>query len=97
MILKGTWVQIRRTVLLPAERAKNLPADTKSVPLEMWVKGWLLMDADCGEEVRIRTRTGREENGKLVDVNPSYHHDYGDFVPEILQISEIVKSGDTDA
>jgi hypothetical protein len=93
MIPQGTWVRIRRTVLSAGERAENLPEDTKSVPLEMWVKGWLLFDGKIGEEVRIRTVTGREECGRLIEVHPSYRHDYGEFVPEILQIDAIVKRG----
>ena len=41
MAKKGDWVQIHNIVLTPEERSSALPEDTKSHPLEMWVKGYL--------------------------------------------------------
>lgn len=91
MIKQGSWVQIQKIVLNPEDRAPNVPLDTKRVPLEMWVKGSLLKDAKMGERVEIKTLTGRVETGTLVAVNPTYQHDYGDFVPELLEIGEMVR------
>jgi len=91
-IEKNTWVQIHKILLNPAERTANLPEDTKKVPLEMWVKGYLLSSANIGDIVIIRTRTGRIEEGTLVAVNPSYMHNFGHFAPELLKIDDIVKS-----
>ncbi|GAB1477370.1 2-amino-4-oxopentanoate thiolase subunit OrtA [Bacillota bacterium] len=91
MIKKGTWVSIHRNVLEPAERAPQVPDDTKKVPLEMWVKGYLLEDAEIGDEVTVNTRTGRKETGTLLEAEPYYKHDYGKFVPELLVISEQVR------
>jgi len=31
------------------------------------------------------------EKGTLLEVNPCYKHDFGNFVPELLKISEQVK------
>lgn len=92
MIQKHSWVQIRTTILEPNERASHLPEETKKVPLQMWVKGWLQHDATLGSIVDVKTITGRIESGVLVAVNPSYMHTYGSFVPEILEIDRIVKS-----
>ena len=88
---KNTWVRIHRVVLKPNERSENLPEDTKKVPLEMWVKGYLQAEAKLGDWVSIKTVTGRNEEGKLIEAYPAYRHNYGDFVPEILEINNIVK------
>lgn len=86
MIKKGQWVSIHNIVLEPDERAPQVPEDTKKVPLEMWVKGFLINDAEIGDEASIETMTGRIVKGKLLEVNPSYEHSFGDCVPELLQI-----------
>ena len=90
MIPKNTWVLIHKVILKPEERVENLPDDTKNVPLEMWVKGFLLEDSGIGQVVKIKTRTNRIEEGTLIEANPSFKHNYGEFVPEILQIDRIV-------
>ncbi len=92
MIKKNSWVQIKKIILNPEERASHLPEPTKKVPLLMWVKGYLLENAEINSEVEIKTITGRKESGILVCENPSYMHTYGEFVPEILEIDSIVKS-----
>jgi hypothetical protein len=85
-VAKGTWVEIEQIVLKPEERAPTLPEDTKKVPYVLRVSGFLLEDAEMGEEVRIRTRIGRELAGILKTVNPSYSHSFGTVVPELLTI-----------
>ena len=57
MVKKGTWVLIRRTILEPSERAPQVPDDTKKVPLQMWIKGYLEKDAEICEEVEVIKRT----------------------------------------
>ena len=69
----GDFVRIHNIVLKVGERADNLPEDTKKVPLEMW-------------EVEVTTITGRKIKGTLVEINPVFRHNYGEFVPELLQI-----------
>ncbi len=87
MIKKGEWVQIHDIVLKPEERSPHLPEDTKKVPLEMWVKGFLNSDADLGDMVEITTITGRKAKGTLVEVNPTFKYGFGEtFVPEVLKI-----------
>lgn len=83
---KGDFVRIYNIVLTAAERAPHLPEDTKKVPLEMWDKGFLQEDANIGDEVEVITITGRKIKGKFVEKNPVYRHNYGEFVPELLQI-----------
>ncbi|HAQ56279.1 MAG TPA: 2-amino-4-ketopentanoate thiolase [Acholeplasmatales bacterium] len=92
MVKMGTWVRIHRILLAPADRAENLPEDTRKVPFELWVKGFLTADAEIGEAVEIRTVTGRTEHGTLETVEPSYRHDFGVFVPELQEIDRIVLS-----
>jgi hypothetical protein len=88
---KGDWVQIHRIILEPSERAPQLPDDTKKVPLEMWVKGYLKHDAQIGETVEVETTTGRVATGRLTLIYPSYSHDYGEFVPELQAIDKMLK------
>ncbi len=86
-IKAGTWVQVHEIVLKPEERTGKLPEDTKKVPLEMWVKGFLKEDAAIGDTVEIETLTGRMVSGSLVAAEPAYSHGFGDiYIPEMLQI-----------
>ena len=72
MAKKGEWVRIHKVVLAAADRTAKLPDET----------------AEIGDEVTIITATGREETGKLLEVNPYYTHSYGKFVPEIIEIDK---------
>ncbi|MDR2097558.1 MAG: 2-amino-4-ketopentanoate thiolase [Spirochaetaceae bacterium] len=91
MVKKDTWVLIHRVILKPEERAPQTPDDTKHAPLEMWIKGRLLRDAEIGGRALVTTRTGRTEEGTLLEANPAYRHGFGDFVPELQGISEQVR------
>ncbi len=95
---KGDWVNIYNVVLKPEERAPQVPEDTKGVPLETWVKGFIEEDAEIGDMVTIKTMTGRAVRGKLVEVTPSYNHSFGNTVPEVfkigLQLKEILFGGE---
>lgn len=98
MIKKGEWVRIHKIILKAEERTGKLPADTQKVPLEMWTKGYLMADAQIGDEVEIESVNGRRETGTLIEVNPAYNHDYGKCIPELLaidkQVREIVFGGE---
>lgn len=48
-------------------------------------------DADMGDEVEIETVANRIEKGTLIEVNPSYDHDFGKCVPELLKIDKQVR------
>jgi hypothetical protein len=91
LVKENTWVLIHRIILEPGERAPQVPEDTKRAPLEMWVKGRLQADTETGGPARVTTRTGRTEKGTLLEANPTYRHGFGDFVPELLDISEQVR------
>jgi hypothetical protein len=95
MIAKDTWVLIHRIILPAAERAAVMPDDTKQKPFEMWVKGRLCTDteagAELGAEVEVITRTGRRERGTLLEANPAFTHGFGEYIPELLRISEQVR------
>ncbi len=88
MAKKGDWVRIHAIVLKAEQRTGKLPEDTKKCDLEMWTKGFLLADAEIGDEVEVETAVGRIEKGTLIEVNPYYTHSYGKFVPEIVQIDK---------
>ena len=89
---KGDWVQIHQIVLEPEKRAPQVPNDTKKVPLELWVKGYILSDAEIGDSIEIETVTGRRITGTLKIINPNYTHSFGNFVPELLKVDKIVKT-----
>jgi hypothetical protein len=42
--------------------------------------------------VLIKTITGRIESGILKEVEPPYKHSYGDFVPELSRLTNIILS-----
>ena len=86
MAKKGDWVMIHNVVLTSAQRAPQVPDDTKNVPLETWVKGFLQADGEVGQKVTIKTVNNRVVEGTLVEVEPSYSHSFGKFVPELHQI-----------
>ncbi|ABS61480.1 MULTISPECIES: 2-amino-4-oxopentanoate thiolase subunit OrtA [Fervidobacterium] len=86
---KGDWVQIEVTILSPEERAPQVPEDTKKVPLQMRVKGFLINEiASLDATVSIQTMTGRIVTGRLVAINPKYEHDFGEPIPELITIGK---------
>lgn len=91
-IAKGTWVEIRRIVLLAGERAPQVPEDTRRVPLEMRVRGFLAAPASMAEEAEIVTSAGRRLQGTLTVVNPPYSHGFGPPIPELSSIGEEVRA-----
>ncbi len=86
---QGDFARLHRIVLEPKARALSaLPLDTRDVPLEMWVKGHLLSDAEVGCPAAVRTKTGRIVEGTLIEVNPHYTHSFGAHVPELEQAGD---------
>ena len=90
--MKGAWVEVHRIVLDSDNRASQIPADTQETPLEMTVKGFLTHDAVIGEEVDIRTPSGRILRGALRAVNPAYTHTFGAPIPELSCIGDEVRA-----
>ena len=92
MVKKGDWVQIRNVLLKAEERTARIPDDTKKCDLVQWTKGFLQEEnAEIGDEVTVITAVGRTMTGTLVDAAPHYTHDFGDFVPEIIQMESQLK------
>lgn len=91
MITKGTWVLIQTDLLAPNERALTLPEATRRVPLRQWLKGTLVDDASLNDQATIQTVTGRFVSGTLIEVNPSYRHDFGSDCPELRTIRAILQ------
>lgn len=84
---KDDWVEIENLVLKPSDRATHLPEDTKSVPLMMWTKGFLVEDEGrLGEQVSVKTLSGRIATGVMTAINPRHVHDFGDPVPELMKV-----------
>lgn len=81
----GTWVEIRRVVLPPGERAPQVPEDTQRVALELRARGRLVAAAAPGAEAEIETRAGRRLRGTLSDATPVYAHGFGPPVPELTE------------
>ncbi|HHV13996.1 MAG TPA: 2-amino-4-ketopentanoate thiolase [Clostridiales bacterium] len=82
----GNWVEIHQTILAPEERASSLPEETRSVPFEMWVKGYALEESEVGQNCRVKTITGRTVDGVLTEINPGYSHSFGPVIPELQSI-----------
>lgn len=89
---KNSWVEIHSIVLVAGERASQVPEDTQSVPLEMKVKGFLIVDAGIGEQAEIITRSGRRRKGTLTAINPAYSHQFGSPLPELLLIGDELRT-----
>jgi hypothetical protein len=91
-IEKGTWVEIHRVVLQAGNRAPQVPEDTRAVPLEMRVRGFLTEPASPGGDAGIVTVTGRHLRGALSEVNPAYTHSFGPPVAELSTIGGEVRA-----
>jgi hypothetical protein len=82
----GDWVEVSRVILEPGGRAPNLPADTAGVPYALRVRGVALSEAEIGGALRVRTQAGRELEGRLEAVSPAFRHDFGECVPELIEL-----------
>ena len=91
IVKKGQWVEIYRVVLSAGQRAPQVPDDTKKVPLEMRVKGFLEKDARIGDEAVVTTAAGRHVSGRLDAVNPAYTHGFGEPISELIGIGREVR------
>jgi len=89
---KGTWVEIHRIVLPAGERVPQVPDDTRQVPLEMRVKGFLVAPASPGEEADIVTPVGRRLRGVVMEINPAYTHGFGAPIAELSGIGREVRA-----
>ena len=90
--VQNTWVEIGGIVLEKGERSPKLPDDTKQVPLEMRVKGFLLQDAQIGGEAKIVTPSGRTVKGTLTEINPVYGHLFGRPIPELSPLAGEIRA-----
>ena len=91
-VIKGSWVEIENCVLKSEERSSNLPEDTRNTDLTMWLRGFLIdVSANIGDEVTIKTLSGRRVSGKLCDTKPKHQYDYGDTIVELIEIGEELK------
>lgn len=91
-VRRGTWVEIHGVILTVGERAPQVPDDTRRVPLEMRVKGFLLEDARLGDAVAIRTPAARQLHGTLSRANPGYDHSFGPPIPALSTIADEVRA-----
>ncbi|MBM7622801.1 2-amino-4-oxopentanoate thiolase subunit OrtA [Sporohalobacter salinus] len=90
---EGDWVQIHNVVLEADKRAPNLPKETKKVPLELRVRGFLVdEEAKVDDEVTVETLIGRKLSGRLEDTTPTYEHNFGKPVSELLPIGRELKA-----
>jgi hypothetical protein len=89
---KGDYVQIHKIILEAGERSENLPEETKKVPLELKVRGFLVNDeAKLNDQVTIETYIGRKFEGELIDTSPTYEHNYGEVIEELLPVGRELK------
>lgn len=89
---RGDWVKIHFTILSPQDRAGGIPQETKEVPLEAYMNGFLEEDqADLGQQVQVRTLAQRSLSGKLIAVFPEYTHTFGRPIPQLLEIGPSIR------
>lgn len=91
MIKKGDYVEIKIIALNKNERAENLPLDTKNLPYEGKIKGYITSDSNIGDEVIIETPIGRKIKGILLGKAPMYEHTFGEPIRELIDIGKKVK------
>lgn len=92
MLEKESYVQVHSIELSPEERTGKIPEDTKEVPLESWVKGFLMSESEIGDKAKIRTLTGREVEGTVVSVNPTFDYGFGKiYIPELLEVGILLR------
>ncbi len=91
MIKKGTFVEIETLVLDCPDRSSAIPEDTKKTQLKMWVRGFVNSDCEIGDVVEITTAIDRTIQGKVVEIEPDYSHDFGRYVNEISYIGKQAK------
>lgn len=82
----GTWVQVYRVALAPAERAPGIPDETARLPYECWVKGFLIQPAALGSEATVKTLAGRRVTGTMVAVHLAHTHSFGATHPAMLAV-----------
>jgi hypothetical protein len=86
-IPKGTWVEVERTLPDTNRSGFRRPLDPPKAPsYVVRISGFLLEDAELGQQVKIRTIMGKLHTGKLRIQSPSYGHSFGHTVPELLKI-----------
>jgi hypothetical protein len=86
-IPEGTWVEVERTIPVGNRRLPVNPFDpARTSAHTVRVSGFLLEPAELGQQVRIRTITGKVHVGKLRIQSPSYGHSFGHTVPELLRV-----------
>lgn len=88
----GDLVTIEQVSLPAGQRAENVPEDTGQTPLLLWVKGELQNDAYTGDQVLVKTAIGRSVKGRLTNYPVNYQHTFGEDVPELAQVCQLVKS-----
>jgi 2-amino-4-ketopentanoate thiolase alpha subunit len=87
-IPKGTWVEVERNLYSADRSSPSRPLDPAKVPSYLLrVSGFLLEDAELGQQVRIRTIFGKIHAGKLRIQSPSYGGSFGHTVPELMRSS----------
>ena len=81
------WVQIEKVVLEAQERTAKIPDDTLSCDYIMRLNG-ILEEGDPveGQEVVIRTLSGRYIKGIFKERLPRYGHNFGKPIEELLHI-----------
>lgn len=85
-VAAGSWVEIQQVVLWASGRAPHVPSDTAQVDFVARIRGFLIVSAAIGDDVIVRTLLGREVAGTLTAVDPRNPADFGNPVPELLQL-----------
>lgn len=91
MVKKGSFVRIEKIILHAEERTSKIPDETKKTPFKMWTKGFLLEDTELNSKAKIITKSNRQDEGTLIEVDPMYELNYGQYLEEMTRIDQILK------
>lgn len=91
LISAGTWVEVTQVVLPAGHRPETVPADTRQTDLILRVRGFLTEPARPGDQATVRTLADRLLTGLLTDPTPRFSHDFGQPVPELLEVGSEIR------
>lgn len=84
------WTEIEWTVLDPAHRAENAPADTRAMPYLAKARGTAVAPV-VGQVAEIRTVTGRRLRGVVTAVNAGHGHGFGVPLPAWVRMQDSIR------
>lgn len=92
LVKAGEWVEIEFTIIPAISRSSKLPVDTQKVDFKTRIKGYLIDDAQIGQEVTIQSILNRELRGRLIAANPPFPATFGSPVRELMEVGKEIEA-----